>query len=87
MGTRLRAPDLGLAASVGIASLPVFRPLRVAVFFTGDELVAPGQPLSAGQIYNSNRYVLHSQLAQLGCDVTDLETVPDNLDATRVALL
>jgi molybdopterin molybdotransferase len=57
-GTRLRAQELGLAASVGIASLPVVRRLRVAVFFTGDELAMPGEPLRPGAIYNSNRYTL-----------------------------
>ncbi len=85
-GTRLRAQELGLAASVGLASLPVFRRLRVAVFFTGDELTMPGEPLRPGAIYNSNRFTLRGLLQQLGCEVTDLGNVPDTLDATRDAL-
>ena len=57
-GTRLGAAHLGLAASVGLATLPVLRRLRVAVFFTGDELTMPGEPLKPGAIYNSNRFML-----------------------------
>ena len=85
-GTRLRAQELGLAASVGLATLPVFRRLKVAVFFTGDELTMPGEPLRPGAIYNSNRFTLRGLLQQLGCEVTDLGNVPDTLDATRDAL-
>lgn len=85
-GTRLRAQELGLAASVGLAVLPVLRRLRVAVFFTGDELTMPGEPLRPGAIYNSNRYTLRGLLQQLGCEVTDLGNVPDSLAATRAAL-
>ncbi len=85
-GTRLRAQELGLAASVGLASLPVFRRVRVAVFFTGDELTMPGEPLRPGAIYNSNRFMLRGLLQQLGCEVTDLGNVPDSLEATRAAL-
>jgi molybdopterin molybdotransferase len=55
-GTRSRRRRIGLAASVGLAALPVFRRLRVALFFTGDELAMPGEPLKPGGIYNSNRF-------------------------------
>lgn len=85
-GTRLRAQELGLAASVGLATLPVYRKLRVAVFFTGDELKMPGEALKPGAIYNSNRFTLRGLLQQLGCEVTDLGIVPDTLEATRLAL-
>ncbi|AJP59629.2 molybdopterin molybdenumtransferase MoeA [Pandoraea vervacti] len=85
-GTRLRAPALGLAASVGIARLQVARRVRVAVFFTGDELTMPGEPLRQGSIYNSNRFVLRSLLENLGCEMTDYGIVPDNLAATRAIL-
>jgi molybdopterin molybdotransferase len=81
-GTRLAAQHLGLAASIGIAKLPVYRKLRVATFFTGDELVTPGEPLGPGQIYNSNRYTLNALLQALGCEVLDFGTVPDDLEAT-----
>lgn len=85
-GTRLRPQEIGLAASVGLASLPVFRRLRVACFFTGDELVMPGEPLPPGAIYNSNRYTLRGLLQQLGCEVSDFGNVPDRLEATRAVL-
>jgi len=85
-GTRLTPQALGLAASVGLATLPVHPRLRVACFFTGDELAMPGEPLAPGAIYNSNRFVLTALLARLGCTVIDLGIVPDSLEATRAAL-
>jgi molybdopterin molybdotransferase len=85
-GQRLRPQDTALAASVGIAQLSVFRRLRVAVLFTGDELRMPGQPLSAGAIYNTNRFLLTGLLERLGCEVRDRGQVPDDLVATRQAL-
>ena len=85
-GQRLGPQMLGLAASVGCATLPVFRRLRVALFSTGDELVMPGEPLPPGAIYNSNRYVLRGLLEALGCQVSDLGIVPDSLEATRATL-
>ena len=85
-GTRIGAAEMGLAASVGLAELPVFRKLKVACFFTGDELVTPGTPLQPGQIYNSNRYTLNGLVDGLGCELIDLGIVPDTLEATEAAL-
>ncbi len=85
-GMKLRPQDTGLAASVGIATLPLYRRLKVAVFFTGDELVMPGEPLPPGRIYNSNRFTLNGLMQQAGCEVTDYGIVPDRLDATRAVL-
>lgn len=85
-GTRLRSQELGLAASVGLAQVQVVRRLRVAVFFTGDELAMPGEPLAPGAIYNSNRFTLRGLLENLGCEITDFGIVPDTLDATRATL-
>jgi len=85
-GTLLRAQELGLAASVGLATLLVYRRLKVGVFFTGDELAMPGEPLKPGAIYNSNRFMLRGLLQQLGCDIIDLGNIPDSRDATRDAL-
>jgi molybdopterin molybdotransferase len=85
-GRKLLPQDTGLAASVGIGTLPVFRRLRLGLFFTGDELVMPGQPLAPGRIYNSNRFTLNGLAAAFGCEVRDYGIVPDNLPATREVL-
>lgn len=85
-GTFLRPQELGVAASAGLARLNVKRRVKVAAFFTGDELALPGEPLKPGGIYNSNRDTLLACLKSLGCDPTDLGIVPDRLDATKEAL-
>jgi molybdopterin molybdotransferase len=85
-GHELDAQSLGLAASVGCANLKVMPKVKVACFFTGDELAMPGEPLKPGSIYNSNRFTLVGMLKELGCEVTDFGIVPDSLDATRATL-
>ncbi len=85
-GTKLRPQDTGLAASVGIKALPVRRRVKMALFFTGDELVMPGDPLPPGRIYNSNRFTLNGMAKAFGCEVRDYGIVPDRLDATREVL-
>jgi len=85
-GTKLQPQHLGLAASVGNATLTVYRKLKVAIFSSGDELVMPGEPLAAGKIYNSNRFSLLGLLEKLNCEVIDLGMVEDTLDATCDAL-
>jgi molybdopterin molybdotransferase len=85
-GIFLRPQELGVAASAGLTHLNVKRRVKVAAFFTGDELSLPGEPLKPGGIYNSNRDTLLACLKSLGCDATDLGIVPDRLDATRAAL-
>ena len=85
-GIRLRPQDTGLAASVGIKSLPVHRRVRLGLFFTGDELVMPGDPLPPGRIYNSNRFTLNGLAQIFGCEVRDYGIVPDSLETTRAVL-
>ncbi len=85
-GSVLRPQQLGVAASAGYAQLPVKRKVRVAAFFTGDELSLPGEPLKPGGIYNSNRDTLLGVIRSLGCEATDYGIVPDRLEATREAL-
>jgi len=85
-GRKLQPQDCGLAASVGIASLPVMRRVRLGLFFTGDELVMPGDPLAPGRIYNSNRFTLNGLAHAFDCEVRDYGIVPDKLEATRAAL-
>ncbi len=85
-GKRLLPQDTGLAASVGIGMLQVRRRVRLGLFFTGDELVMPGDPLPPGRIYNSNRFTLNGLAKAYGCDVRDYGIVPDSLEATREVL-
>lgn len=85
-GCRLRAQDIGLAASVGLQTLPVYEPIRVGMFFTGDELVEPGDTLAAHKIYDSNRYTLHGLLSAMGCEIVDLGLVGDTLEETKAAM-
>lgn len=82
-GRRLRAQDLGVLASVGIAEVGVLPRLRVGMLSTGDELCEPGQPLGEGQIYNSNRYTLLGLLQTLGYECRDYGIAADTLEATK----
>ena len=82
VGTQCLPQHLGLASSVGIAELTVYKRLKVALFSSGDELVMPGTPLADGQIYNSNQFTLQALLESLGCDVINLGMVEDTLEAT-----
>jgi molybdopterin molybdotransferase len=85
-GLRLRAQDLGQAAAVGRRELLVSRPLRAALFSTGDELREPGATLEPGCIYDSNRYTVGGLLRGLGCAVSDLGILPDRRAAVEEAL-
>ncbi|WP_254795377.1 molybdopterin molybdotransferase MoeA [Arsukibacterium indicum] len=78
-GHKIRPADLGLLASLGFAQIKVVRRLKVAIFSTGDELLPPGQPLLAGHIYDSNRYVMAAMLQRLGVEVLDLGLLADDL--------
>jgi len=77
-GQPVRAAELGLIASLGIAEVRVRRRLRVAFFSTGDELASIGTPLQEGQVYDSNRYTLHGMLQGLGVEIFDMGVVRDD---------
>jgi molybdopterin molybdotransferase len=77
-GQPVRAAELGLIASIGIAEVSVKRRLRVAFFSTGDELASIGTPLKEGQVYDSNRYTLHGMLQRLGVEIIDMGVVRDD---------
>jgi molybdopterin molybdotransferase len=85
-GHRITPADMGLIASLGIGEIRVKRRLRVAFFSTGDELRSIGEPLEAGQIYDSNRYTLYGMLKRLDADVLDMGVVPDEKAALKQAL-
>lgn len=85
-GRRLRPQDVGLIASLGRAEATVYRPLRVAVLSTGDEVTEPGRPVGPGGIYDANRPALIAMLARLGIAASDLGVRPDRQDAIEAAL-
>lgn len=85
-GTRLTPASLGVAASTGVSELTIYNPLTVAILSTGDELVEPGNPLGAGQIYNSNRWLVSGLLRQANFKVIELGQVEDTFEATVKAL-
>ncbi len=86
-GTMIGAAELGILASLGIAKIKVFRPIRVGFFSTGDELKDTGESLEQGQIYDSNRYTLHGMLHQLGVKLLDLGIISDNREDIRKTFL
>jgi molybdopterin molybdotransferase len=85
-GRRLSPRDVALLAALGLDAVPVRRPLRVAVFSTGNEIVAPGEPLRPAALYDANRFMLLAMLRRLGCESSDLGILPDRADAVRAAL-
>jgi molybdopterin molybdotransferase len=85
-GRRLTPRDVALLAALGLDAVPVRRSLRVAVFSTGNEIVAPGEPLRPAALYDANRFMLLAMLRRLGCQTSDLGILPDRADAVRAAL-
>jgi molybdopterin molybdotransferase len=84
-GQRLTPAALGLAASLGLPTVTVFRRLKVAYFSTGDEILSLGDAPREGAVYDSNRYTVFGLLQRLGCDVIDLGVVPDQPDLMETA--
>ena len=85
-GHRMRPQDVALAAALGRTHIDVRRRLRVAVFSTGNEIVAPGTARGPVQLFDSNRFMLMTMLARLGCEVDDLGILPDDLSAIAAML-
>jgi molybdopterin molybdotransferase len=85
-GQRLRPQDVALAAAFGLTQLGVVRRIRVAVFSTGNELVLPGEPRAAAQLFDSNRVMLLAMLRRLGCEVSDLGILRDDRASLAGAL-
>ena len=85
-GTVINAPEMAVLATAQCIQVPVYRRLRAAIFSTGDELVSPDEPLTAGKLVDSNQYALTVLLAQMGLEVVRLGIVPDNEDALKKAI-
>ncbi|MFL5118320.1 MAG: gephyrin-like molybdotransferase Glp [Microvirga sp.] len=85
-GHRLSPRDIGLIAALGLTTVPVRTPLRVAVFSTGDEVISPGEPLGPAKLYDANRFMLQAMLRRLGCRATDLGILRDEPRALARAL-
>ncbi len=86
-GLRLSPRELPLLASLGIATVTVRRPLKVAIFSTGDELKPVGTPLAHGDIYDSNRYGVKAMLTRMGIECLDLGLIPDDPAQLRAAFI
>lgn len=88
-GRTLRPQDLALAAALGLPTLPVRRPIRLALFSTGEEVVETGRPLPPGKLYDANRMLLAALARRAGATVADLGILPDGraavIDALRAA--
>ena len=80
-GQRLMPAHLGLLASCGIQNVPVWRKPHIVFFSSGNEIISCGQPLSEGQVYDSNRYTLYGMLQRAGVTITDLGIVRDDPQA------
>jgi molybdopterin molybdotransferase len=81
-GKKLNAADIGLLASVGIDKVEVFQKLKVGVFFSGDEIINPGEKLTDGKIYNSNRWTINALLQKLNFEIIDFGNIADDFDLT-----
>lgn len=84
-GKRLSVADIGLLASLGIDKVSVYTPVKVALIATGDELKLPGQALTEGDIYESNRFVLRPLLEKLNVEVIDFGIIRDDYQAIKNA--
>ena len=84
-GRILKASDIGLAASLGIAELGVYQRIKVAILSSGDELCDMSEPLVPGKIYDSNRFSLHACLSRLGFEIIDCGIVRDTPEDLRRA--
>lgn len=84
-GKQISAIDIGLLASLGVERVNVFRPITVAIFSTGDELLMPGQDPQVGRIFDSNRPMLIAMLTRIGAQVIDMGVIPDDPNLIRNA--
>ncbi|WP_273857103.1 bifunctional molybdopterin-guanine dinucleotide biosynthesis adaptor protein MobB/molybdopterin molybdotransferase MoeA [Photobacterium sp. GSS17] len=86
-GTKITAPELGMIASLGLDTVSIRPPLKVAIFSTGDEVQAPGEAQKSNCIYDSNRYTLTAMLKKAGCEVVDMGIIEDSEETLTSTLL
>jgi molybdopterin molybdotransferase len=85
-GRVLDAQNIALAAALGLTKLEVRRRIRVAIFSTGDEIVEPGSALHGTGVFDANRALLRQMLESVGCEVSDLGILKDDLPTLKIAL-
>ena len=85
-GVRLTSREIGVLAAVGRAEIAVYRRPRVAIFSTGNEIVAPGLPLRPGAVYDSNAAIIGAAVEELGGVAVHLGVIPDDEEALATAL-
>lgn len=85
-GERLTSRETGVLAAIGVAAIDVFRRPRVAILSTGDEILAPGEPMRPGLVYDSNGAILADAVRELGGEPISLGIVRDDEAALRAAL-
>ena len=84
-GTQLRGPELAAIASAGQGEVSVFRPLKVALVSSGNEIVRPGTPWAPGRIYDANHFILRGAMAGLPVEIIDMGILPDEREAVEAA--
>lgn len=85
-GQVLTSREIGVLAALGRTSVEVWKKPRVAIVSTGNEIVAPGNPLPTGSVYDSNAAILSAAVEELGCEAVRLGTVRDDIDRLRQIL-
>jgi len=86
-GERLRAPELTALASCGCNEVTCFKPLSIGLLSTGDEIIRPGTPFAAGNVYDANFFLLKSLISTTSATVTDLGIAPDRSHDVETLLL
>jgi len=85
-GQPLTSREIGVLAALGLTEITVYRRPRVAIFSTGNEIVAPGNPLPPGAVYDSNAAIIGAAVEELGGEPVHLGVIPDDEDALASAL-
>ncbi len=85
-GSFLRPQDIAALSSLGLAEVNAFKPVRVALVSSGDELVQPGSPIREGQVYDSNRTMITALATSLPVSITDLGVLEDRAESVEAAL-